>query len=210
MKKKTQVLYIHGGMTFKNNNDYLDYLKNRDISLDKKNSWSGDYLEKELGENFHIINPRMPLQDNAKYVDWKIYFKRYLEVLDDGVVLIGGSLGGTFLAKYLSENVVSKKIISVHLVCPPFDDDLTGEDLAGGFELGEDLSLIKKNCDNITLMFSADDDCVPVSHAEKYREKLNGAKIVVYKSKNGHFKIEEFPEIVDMIRKDVGLRKGNF
>ena len=204
IKKKVQILHVHGGMTFRNRDGYLDYLKNRTVYLDDKISWSGDYLNRELGEDFQIIKPRMPLQDNAIYDDWKIYFERYLEVLDDGVILVGNSLGGIFLAKYLSENMVSKKITSVYLVCPPFDNSLEGEDLVGGFELGDDLSLIGKNCRNVVLMFSKDDDCVPVSHAEKYREKLDDAKIIIYESKNGHFQIEEFPEIIDMIRRDLG------
>ncbi len=52
-------------------------------------------------------------------------------------------------------------------------------------------------------MFSKDDDVVPVSHAEKYRNKLPNAKIAIYKSKNGHFKISKFPEIVGMIKEEV-------
>ncbi len=167
----------------------------------------GEYLKIELGDDFHVIKPRMPLQDNAKYSDWKIHFERHLELMNDDVILIGSSLGGIFLAKYLSENRITKNIISVYLVCPPFDDDLIGEDLAGGFELGEDLNLIIENCGKVILMFSADDDCVPVSHAEKYRVKLDGAEVVIYDDKNGHFKVSEFPEIVDMIRKDVALKK---
>ena len=52
-------------------------------------------------------------------------------------------------------------------------------------------------------MFSKDDDVVSVSHAEKYRKKLKNANIEIFKSKNGHFKISEFPEIVKMIKNDV-------
>ena len=59
---------------------------------------------------------------------------------------------------------------------------------------------------NLYLMFSKDDDVVPVSHAEKYRKKLSKAHIVIYKSKNGHFNISKFPEIVRMIKSD--LRKA--
>ena len=76
MKKKTQVFMIHGGMTFKNKADYLRFLKTRPISIEKKIRWGDDYLDKELGKSFEIIRPRMPLQDNAKYDDWKIYFER--------------------------------------------------------------------------------------------------------------------------------------
>ena len=94
-------------------------------------------------------------------------------------------------------------VISVYLICPPFDNDLIGVDLEGGFELGNDLSLIEKNCENVTLLFSKDDDCVPVSHAKKYEDNLPNSRVIIYESKNGHFLIEEFPEIVEMVRDDL-------
>jgi len=204
MKNKPQILMIHGGMTFKNQKDYLSYLKNKEIKLDKKPRWTEEYIDKELGKKFQIIKPRFPLQDNAKYEDWKIWFERYIPLLNNNVILVGGSLGGIFLAKYLSENKFPKKLLSVYMICPPFDNTILGEDLVGGFKLKSDLSLIEKNCKDVTLMFSADDDCVPVSHAEKYRNKLKDSKIIIYKSKNGHFKISKFPEIVKMIKGDIG------
>jgi len=201
MKNKTQIFIIHGGNTFKNQKDYLNYLKNRSVSLEeKKPRWTGEYIDKELGKNFQIIKPRFPLQENAKYQDWKIWFERYIPLLKNNVILIGGSLGGIFLAKYLSENKFPKKILATYLVCPPFDDTCINEDLVGGFKLKKDLSLLEQNSKNLTLMFSADDDCVPISHAEKYRNKLKNAKIIIYKSKNGHFRIPKFPEIVKMIK----------
>jgi len=203
MKKKTQILIIHGGETFKRRKDYLDYLKNREVSLEKRKSWSREYLDKELGKNFEIIRPRMPLQENAKYEEWEIWFERFIPLLKSGVILIGNSLGGIFLAKYLSENKFPKKILSVYLTCPPFDNTDSIEELVGGFILKSNLSLIEKNCKDVTLMFSADDPIVPVSHAEKYRKKLKNSKIIIYKSKNGHFQIPTFPEIIKMIREDV-------
>ena len=159
-------------MTFKNKKDYLRYLKTRSVSIEKRVSWSGDYLEKKLGKKFEIIRPIMPLKENAKYEEWKIFFERYIPFLKGKLVLIGTSLGGIFLAKFLSENKFTKKVLSVYLVCPPFDDSLPEEDLVGGFKLTSDLSLIEKNTKNLYLLFSSDDDVVPVSHAEKYRNKL--------------------------------------
>lgn len=203
MKKKNQVFVIHGGRTFKNEKDYLSFLKTRKISIKKRFSWSDDFLKNNLGRNFEIIKPRMPLQDNAKYREWKINFERYFSQLDDNIILIGISLGGTFLAKYLSENKFPKKILSIYLICPPYDDTLSGEDLVGGFKLKSDLSLFEKNSKNLYLMFSKDDDVIPVSHAEKFRKKLKNANIIIYESKNGHFRISEFPEIVKMIKADV-------
>ncbi|HEY4496076.1 MAG TPA: alpha/beta hydrolase [Candidatus Paceibacterota bacterium] len=203
MKKKIQILMIHGGNTFENKKDYLKYLKTKKVSIEKKVRWSEGYFDKELGKRFEIIRPRMPLQDNAKYEDWKIWFGRYIPFLRNNVILIGGSLGGIFLAKYLSENKFPKKILTTYIICPPFDNTIPTEALVGGFKLKSDLSLIEKNCKNTTLIFSKDDDVVPVTHAEKYRNKLRNAKFIIYESKNGHFRVPKFPEIVKMIKNDV-------
>ncbi len=200
MKKKTQILFIHGGMTFKNNKDYENYLKNRSISLEKKQKWGDEYLTKKLGPAYEIIRPRMPLSENAKYRDWKIFFERYLSITHKEIILIGTSLGGIFLAQYLSENEVPKNIKGVFLVCPPFDGSLSNEDLVGGFKLKSDLSLLSQSTKNLYLMFSEDDDVVPVEHAEKYRNKLPTANIIIYKKKNGHFQVSEFPEIIKLIK----------
>lgn len=202
-KNKTQIFLIHGGMTFKNQKDYLDYLKTRPVSIEKKSKWSLEYLDKELKKKFQIIRPRFPKSEDSKYEEWKIWFERFVPLLRSNVILIGSSLGGIFLAKYLSENKFPKKILSVYMICPPYDNTCSQEDLVGGFKLKSDLSLIEKNCKDITLMFSADDDVVPVSHAEKYRKKLKNSKIIIYKSKNGHFKISKFPEIIKMIKEDI-------
>lgn len=200
MKKKKQILLIHGGSTFKNGDDYLRFLKMRKISITKKLSWTGDYLDRQLGKSYDIIRPRMPLQDNATYNEWKIHFERFFPFLRNDIILIGSSLGGIFLAKYLSENKFPKKVLVVFLIAPPFDNTLAVEDLAGGFRLKSNLSLIEKNVHQLYLLFSKDDKVVPPSHAEKYQNKLRNAKTIIYKSKNGHFNISTFPEIVALIR----------
>ncbi|MCX6752036.1 MAG: hypothetical protein NTZ87_00835 [Candidatus Nomurabacteria bacterium] len=91
MKKKTQIFIIHGGMTFKNEKDYLHYLKTDEISLEKRVKWTGEYIDKALGKNFETIKPCMPLQDYAEYRDWKIYFERFFPYLKDDIILIGNS-----------------------------------------------------------------------------------------------------------------------
>jgi len=178
-------------------------LKNREVSIEKKMRWSGDYLDKHLGKSFDIIRPRMPLQDNAKYDDWKLCFESYFPKLENDIILIGSSLGGIFLAKYLAENVFPKKILSTYLVCPPFDNTLPEEDLAGGFKLKSDLTMLDNSSRNLYLLFSENDEVVPVAHSNKYRSKLKNAVIKVYKNKNGHFKIKAFPEIIKMIKNDI-------
>ncbi len=203
MDNRIQVLFIHGGMTFKNNLDYLDYLKNREVTIFKKVRWFEEYIDKKLGNNFLVIKPRMPLSDNAKYEDWKIYFERFIPQLSKNIILIGASLGGLFLARYLSENKFPKKILSVYLIAAPYDDTLLEGNLVGGFKLPSDLSLIEKNCKNINLLFSEKDDVIPVSHAYKYFNKFKAANLIIYTHIDGHFKIPKFPEIIKMIKNDV-------
>jgi len=161
----------------------LHYLKTRNISIEKKKRWAEGYLDKELGKQFEIIRPRFPLSEDSKYNDWKINFERYIPFLKNNVILIGSSLGGIFLAKYLSENKFPKKILATYIICPPYDNTLPDEDLAGGFKLKDDLSLIEKNCKNTTFIFSKDDDVVPVSHAEKYKSKLKNKNLLFIKVK---------------------------
>ena len=101
---KQQILVIHGGDTFDTYKDYLSFLKNREISLDRlrlKRDWK-DILSEKLGENFDVLSPRMPNGTNARYKEWKIWFERVIPFIDKGVIFIGHSLGGIFLAKYLS------------------------------------------------------------------------------------------------------------
>lgn len=145
----------------------------------------------------------MPLQDNAKYTEWATHFERYIPKLKPNVILIGESLGGIFLAKYLSEHIFPKKIRSIYLVCPPFDNSLPDEDLVGGFTLKSDLSRLEKNTKRLYLLFSKNDPVVPPSQAKKYAAKLKNAKIIVYDHIAGHFQVSEFPEIVRMIKADV-------
>ena len=48
MKNKIQVFFVHGGMTFKNQPDYLNFLKTREVSIEKKAYWSHEYLQNKI------------------------------------------------------------------------------------------------------------------------------------------------------------------
>ena len=69
-------------------------------------------------ENY--MYPQMPNKQNADYQAWKIEFEKILPDLDKDSILIGHSLGGIFLAKYLSENKLAQKLDSLHLVAAPY------------------------------------------------------------------------------------------
>ncbi|MCF7867010.1 alpha/beta hydrolase [Candidatus Woesearchaeota archaeon] len=198
-----QILLIHGGMTFSKKKDYINFLRTRNISLEKYKSWAREYLDKKLGKEYQIIRPRMPLQDNAQYEEWKIHFERYIPLIKNNIILIGSSLGSIFLARYLSENKFPKKISKIFLVCPPYDNSIPLEELTNGFKLKANLELLEKQSNELYLLFSKNDPVVPLSQADKYKKKLKGknTRIIIYPHIKGHFEVEEFPEIIKLIKK---------
>jgi len=200
MREKSKIILIHGGNTFRSKRDYLSFLRNSDVKLLKNQKWQNEYLDNELGEEYDIIRPIMPLKENAKYTEWKIFFEKYLQLVKTNYILIGNSLGGIFLAKYLSENKLINMPQSVFFVCPPFDNTLLGEELLGGFKLKSDLSIIERNCNKVHFMFSKDDNIVPINHSLKYKKRLPNSHFHIYESKNGHFKISKFPELIELIK----------
>jgi len=203
MPQKHQICIIHGGRTFRSQKDYQEFLEKHYISLDYQPTWSVDYFDRILSDECEIIRPKMPHFRNAKYENWKIYFEKYIALLEDNVILMGISLGGIFLAQYLAENKYPKNIKALYLVCPPFDDTMPHEDLCNGFKLPANSGYLTENCSNIKLLFSSDDPVIPVAHANKYKNWMPEALLHVFDDKNGHFMVESFPEIIEMLQEDL-------
>ncbi|MBU1255943.1 alpha/beta hydrolase [Patescibacteria group bacterium] len=196
---KKQVILIHGGSTFDSYKDYLAFLNNLKIDLNRYNrtKWS-DSLREDLGSRFDVLLPKMPNPMNAKYDEWKILFKKIAFLLDNNVILIGHSLGAIFLVKYLSENKFPKKILATLLVSPPYDDEGMEESL-GDFVLSKSLNKLNKHGGKIFIYQSKDDSVVPYSHLKKYKKVLPNASIREFK-KRGHFDQLKFPELIKDIK----------
>ena len=195
---KKQVLVIHGGNAFEKYEEYLSYLKNKEVTIEKitRNDWK-DSLGKALGDEYQVLAPRMPNGQNARYSEWKIWFEKIVPLLDEPVILIGHSMGGIFLAKYLSENVLPKKITATFLVAAPYNAEM-GESLVD-FALTRDLTKLNEQVGKIFLYQSKDDPVVPFSHVEKYHKELPNATLRIFEDKQ-HFNQPELPELVEDIK----------
>ena len=198
---KKQIVIIHGADTFDTYEEYLDFIKNFEIDFERfRNSrvdWK-DTLREKLGEDYEVIQPDMPNKFNAKYAEWQIWFEKFIPYLEAEVVLIGHSMGGVFLAKYLSENDFSKKILATFLVGAPYDNEGTDETI-GDFAPPKNLDKFKGQAGKVYIYHSKDDPIVPFPNAAKYMERLEGARLVEF-SDRGHFQQEEFPELVEDIK----------
>ena len=197
---KKQVVVIHGGDTFDTYKEYLAFLKSYKLTLEKlqPNRWK-DTLHKKLGRNFEVLSPKMPNSMNAKYREWKVFFRKVLPFVKNYSVLVGSSLGGIFLAKYLSENKFPKKILATFLIAAPYYDKDSNYS-PGDFNLPKILKKFQKQGGKIYLYHSKDDPVVPFVDLNKYAVALPKAKTVVFKNR-GHFSQSRFPELIRGIKK---------
>lgn len=199
---KQQIIFIHGGEAYSNYDVFLECLKNEVIDPFEIHTkrWH-QKLPVSLGETYEVFLPKMPNPENAKYLEWKIWFEKYIPFLHDEVILIGHSQGGYFLAKYLTENMFSISIKALYLVSAPFEpDDFGGED-GGDFRFDTtQLSKLQENIPRIVIFHSTDDYVVPYSHALKYKEQMLKAELRTFEDRV-HFWQEEFPELVADIKR---------
>ena len=127
-------------------------------------------LRRELGQGYEIRYPRMPAEADPHYAPWKRKLQAELMRLGDGAVLVGHSLGATFLVHTLAESAPQRGIAGIFLVAAPF----VGE---GGWpseeiEPGIDLAARLPESVPIFLYHGRDDETVPVEHLDLYAKAI--------------------------------------
>lgn len=201
-KSKKQVFYIHGGSAYSNYEAFLETLQHKTIrdlpSLEVIKKWP-ETLREQLGDTYEVFMPAMPNSQNAKYLEWKIWFERHFEYLHDDIIMVGWSQGGYFLVKYLLENTPPFTIKALFLVAAPFESgDFEGED-GGDFVFDSTkVGKLAEKVSNIKIFHSQDDFIVPYQHALQYKNALPEAELVTFADKN-HFLVPEFFELLAKI-----------
>lgn len=197
MTEKQNLWIIGGGEVFENQEAYLHFLEN-EFSIDRKKS--GDWkkwLADGLLDTHNVTKIAMPDKMNADYDAWKIVFEKYIDELDTNtnMSIVGHSLGGIFIAKYLSENTFPIKIEALHLVAPVWSHPESKIHNTDNFSFHPmHLSRIPSQCKNIFIWASEDDEIVDFSDSEKYAESLPMADFRTFKNR-GHFLGSHFVEL---------------
>lgn len=193
-----QLVFVHGGTPYNSYEEYLNSLKQTqyDPARDNRRRWK-DSLQERFGSEWNILAPVMPSKYNAKYLEWKIWFDKVVSFIEEDTVLVGHSLGGIFLVKYLAENKLPKNITATFLIAAPYDTDGASYSL-DDFKLPQNIDLLPGQAGKLFLYYSTDDGTVPIGNLEKYKERLPKAEVRLYKDK-GHFNQEEFPELIKEI-----------
>ena len=198
MYMKKQVVFISGGEVFENRSGFKSWLSgpDSDFMLPQPGSEPVSFWSRNLGEDlgeeeFEVLSISMPLKQHAQYDEWKIWFEKHIQFMNDQVTLVGWSLGANFFAKYLSENTLSKNISSLHLVAGCFG-------CGGGFDLSDDLSNVATQSAGTFIYHSTDDPVVPFTDAQKYTEVIAGSGLVEFADSN-HFLVPHISELISNI-----------
>lgn len=118
--------------------------------------------------------------------------------------MIGLSLGGMFLAKYLSENKPAVKIAKLYLLAAP------GGEFLGEKKYGDCVDFrfsakqaknITKSVESVNIWHSEDDFIVPISELDWYQKSLPAAKSTRFRDKN-HFLLPELPELLKELKQN--------
>ena len=193
-----QILFIRGGEVFDTHEEYIQFLIDKKLTLEdlRFQDWKKNLGDK-LGENYDVLLPQMPNNYFAHFSEWKIWFEKIVSQLSDGVILIGSSLGGIFLLKYLSEHKIPKSIKATFFVAAPYKNEENGS--LGDFRLTQDFSQLIGQAGKIYLYHSQDDPVVPFSDFLDLKNALPQAKTRVFTDR-GHFRLKEFPEIIEDLK----------
>lgn len=201
---KRQIIYIHGGDTWKPHEDLLKHLRGmrldrEDFVPDSKERWHRR-LQSSLGAKYEVFRPDMPCAEVARYDIWKIWFDKLLRFVGEEPIFIGHSLGGIFLAKYFAENPDTKHLKALLLVAPPYADATTREDMAD-FILPDDVRRLAKLGDRVRLYFNKKDPVVAFADSKRYMKLLPQAQLTAFDDPaRTHFITKGFPEIIRDIK----------
>lgn len=193
-----QVVVIHGGTTFSKYDEYITNLETKTIHLDRlayKPMWK-ELFQENLGTDYQVLLPAMPNKTNARYSEWKAYFKNLESVLEDDCILVGHSLGAVFLAQYLSEEKLSKRIKATILVAAPHSDE-TEEDLTD-FKLTKVTDAFTQQAGKVTFFFGSNDPVILPVEIDKYKNEVPSAEFIVMPAPD-HFMRVAFPELIKAI-----------
>lgn len=155
------------------------------------------YVLKTLGPEYNVLHPAMPDPENPSYEKWKQKLKKELDSTDDNVLLVGHSLGGSVLLKYLSETDYHKSIAGLFLVAVPYWGMPDWE--VDEYVLHEDFSSHLPPIEHIFLYHSNDDEVVPVEHLSRYAMELTTASVRQFDT-GGHLFSKGLPDLIHDIK----------
>ena len=192
-----QILFIHGGNSFPSNDEYLEDLRSLEMDYERlkyAKRWREWIAEQLPGDD--VLTPTFPNGFNAQYDEWVIYFEKIVPFLHDSYSLVGHSLGGMFLAKYLHTHVLPVKARHIILVAARYGE--TPENSSGSF-LVESAVGLDRSADQVHLFHSEDDSAVDFDSLGLFASDIPSAITHIFDDR-GHFIDSTFPEVLEILQ----------
>jgi predicted alpha/beta hydrolase family esterase len=142
-------------------------------------------LRERLGSEYHVQYPKMPEEENSGYQAWRAQISKELAALDNGIILVGHSVGSSMLLKYLSEENAQNSVAGIFLIAAPYWG-------AEGWQVDEftlDEGHASEVLKALPLFFyhSRDDDIVPFTHLALHVKKFPQATIREFDGRGHQF-----------------------
>jgi len=145
-----------------------------------------DSLQRALGGAHDVQCPQMPDEENVPLPLWTAEIDARLEAASGPVALVGHSVGGSVLLKYLCERRPAPRIAGLFVIAAPYwgaDEGWRWDDAAlpadAAAKLAGDWPLI--------FYHSRDDDTVPFAHLALYAAKLPRAIVRTFDGRGHQF-----------------------
>lgn len=168
------------------------------------------WLLRELAKHdIWAVAPAMPDTDNPQKNKWVAEIARQVGTPDEGVVLVGHSLGVLAVLHYLESLKGGESVGGAVLVAGPFEN-LTSEKydpMANFFETTFDFSKIKNACKKFVVVHGENDDVVLFDDAEKFASALSCELVTVPNKKhlNENDDCYELPEALTALLSVISL-----
>jgi uncharacterized protein len=133
------------------------------------------FLRARLSPDYDVRFPIMPHPEQPTYEAWRRQIEHELDASDDGVVLVGHSVGGSVLLKYLAETTRGFSVASLFILAAPYWGEPDWQ--FAEFEFPDDASSKLARFSRVFLYHSRDDEEVPFAHLGRYAHLLPHAVV---------------------------------
>lgn len=135
-------------------------------------------LQQALGAEYEVRFPAMPDECEAPYEQLKQHLLRELAPMQGRIALVGHSVGGSILAKFLGEVQFDKPVAAICLMATPFwGGDGWRYDGYEELEVPQDVATRFPKDAHVFLYHCRDDETVPFDHLAKFAKLLPQAAV---------------------------------
>ena len=148
-----------------------------------------------------VLNPSFPNSADPEFSEWVSHYHELVDKIDhENLYILGHSLGGFFVLRFLGEELYSNpKLKGVLLVSPT---SMKRPERRKFYREAVNWENIKKVKCPMILMFSEDDPNISKQHIELILEETKGHNDLTYKhfENYGHFPAKEEPEVLQSMK----------